>query len=145
LHFAAAANAALLKGRLASARGDHREAVRIADRAIEWVRRLEVRPYTPAALLLKGTALLALGEPGEAETALLEGRLEAERLGFGPVLWRIDGELSGIAAERGDAPRAGDLLDEAKGLIEQIAATIGDPELRSSFLGLPEVEAVRST
>jgi class 3 adenylate cyclase/tetratricopeptide (TPR) repeat protein len=145
LHFAAAANAALLKGRLASARGDHGEAARIADRAIEWVRRLDVRPYTPAALLLKGSALLALGEPGEAETALVEGRLEAERLGFGPVQWRIDAELSGIAAERGDAPRAVDLLDEAKGLLEQIAATLDDPELRSSFLGLPEVEAVRST
>jgi class 3 adenylate cyclase/tetratricopeptide (TPR) repeat protein len=145
LHFAAAASAELLKGRLASARGDHGEAARIADRAIEWVRRLEVRPYTPAALLVKGSALLALGEPGEAETALLEGRLEAERLGFGPVLWRIDAELSGIAAERGDASRAVDLLDEAKGLIEQIAASIDDTELRSSFLGLPDVEAVRSS
>jgi hypothetical protein len=76
---------------------------------------------------------------------LLEGRLEAERLGFGPVLWRIDAELSGIAAERGDAPRAVDLLDEAKGLIERIAASIDDTELRSSFLGLPDVVAVRST
>ena len=57
-----------------------------------------IRPFVPAALLLKGTALLAGGEPDEAERALLDGRSEAERLGFRPILWRIEMELSGIAA-----------------------------------------------
>ena len=53
-------------------------------------------------------------------------------------------ELSGISAARGDAAHAAELLNEARGVIEQIAGTIDDAELRSSFLGLPEVRAVTS-
>jgi hypothetical protein len=76
---------------------------------------------------------------------LLEGRVEAEHLGFGPTLWRIDAQLSDLSAADGDAARAAELRQEARGLIERIAASIDDTELRSSFLGLPDVDAVRST
>jgi ATP/maltotriose-dependent transcriptional regulator MalT len=144
IHFAAAAHVELLRGRLASARGEHGRAVEIADTTIEWLRRLDIRPFLPAALLLKGTALLAGGEPAQAERALLDGRIEAERLGFLTVLWRIDVELSGISATRGEAARAAELLNEARGVIEQIADSIDDAELRSSFLGMPDVRAVTS-
>ena len=144
IHFATAAHVELLRGRLASARGEHGRAVEIADTVLEWLRRLEVRPFLPAALLLKGSAFLASGRPGEAETALLEAHTEAERLGFGPVLWRIDVELSDVSAARGDAARAAELRNEARGLIERIAASIDDAELRSSFLALPDVEAATS-
>ena len=58
LHFAAAANAKILTGRLAALRGDHAGAVEIADEVLEWLRPLEVRPYDPAALLLKGSSLV---------------------------------------------------------------------------------------
>ena len=143
IHFAATAHVELLEGRLASARGDHGRAAQIADKVIEWLRRLEIRPFLPEALLVKGSALLAGGRPGEAETALLDGRSEAERLGFGPILWRIDVELSGISAARGDAAHATELRNEARRLIEQMSGSIDDAELRSSFLGLPDVVAVR--
>ena len=53
-------------------------------------------------------------------------------------------ELSGVSAAGGDAVRADELLSEARGVIEQIADSIDDAELRSSFLGLPEVRAVTS-
>ena len=46
LHFAAAANAKILKGRLAAVRGDHARAVELADEVLEWLRPLGVRPYT---------------------------------------------------------------------------------------------------
>lgn len=144
IHFAAAAHVELLRGRLAFGRGDHGRAVQIADMVLEWLRRLGVRPFLPAALLLKGRALRASGGTAEAETALLEARSEAERLGFGPILWRIDAELSDMAAAGGDAPRAGELRSEARGVIERIAASIDDAGLRSSFLTLPDVEAVTS-
>ena len=144
IHFAAAAHVELLRGRLASARGDHGRAVEIAEATIEWLRRLEIRPFLPAALLLKGTALLAGGEPAQAERALLDARSEAEWLGFRTILWRIEAELSGISAASGDASHAAELLNEARGVIEQIAGTIDDADLRSSFLALPEVRAVTS-
>jgi class 3 adenylate cyclase/tetratricopeptide (TPR) repeat protein len=142
IHFAAAAHVELLRGRLASARGDHDRAAEIADAAIEWLRRLEVRPYLPAALLLKGSALRAGGGTGPAETVLLDARSEAERLGFAPILWRIDVELSDVAAARGEAARVAELRNEASGVIERIAGTIDDGELRASYLARPDVRTV---
>ena len=109
LHFAAAANAEILKGRIAAIRGDHAGAVEIADQVVEWLRPLGVRPYIPAALLLKGSSLAELGKLDEAERALLEGSAEAEQLGFDPILWQIEMALSRVASATGDAARAAEL------------------------------------
>jgi class 3 adenylate cyclase/tetratricopeptide (TPR) repeat protein len=144
IHFAAAAHVELLRGRLMSAMGNHGRAAEIADSVLEWLRRLDIRPFIPAALLLKGKALLSGGGPAEAETALLEARSEAERLGFRTILWRIDAELGGLSAAGGDATRATELRDEAGSVIEQIAEGIDDVEIRASFLALPDVRAVLS-
>jgi class 3 adenylate cyclase/tetratricopeptide (TPR) repeat protein len=144
IHFAAAAHVELLRGRLASAMGDHGRAAEIADSVLEWLRRLDIRPFIPAALLLKGKSLLSGGGPAEAETALLEARSEAERLGFRTILWRIDTELGGLSAADGDATRTTELRGEAGSVIEQIAESIDDTELRASFLALPDVRAALS-
>jgi class 3 adenylate cyclase/tetratricopeptide (TPR) repeat protein len=144
IHFAAAAHVELLRGRLASARGDHDRAVEIADTVLEWLRRLAVRPFLPAALLLRGSALLAGGDQAQAEIALIDARSEAERLGFRAVLWRIDGKLSDISAAGGDAARAAEFRDEARNVIERIVESINDAELRASFLALPDVRAALS-
>jgi class 3 adenylate cyclase/tetratricopeptide (TPR) repeat protein len=145
IHFAASAHVELLRGRLAAARGDHGRAAEIADTVIEWLRRLDVHPFLPAALLLRGRALRAGGETVQAESALREARTEAERLGFATVLWRIDRELSDMSAAGGDAVGAAELRNEARGVITRIADSIEDAELRSSFLALPDVvEAVGS-
>ena len=94
---------------------------------VAWLRPLDVRPYDPAALLLKGTSLVELGKLDDAERALLEGRAEAEQLGFDPILWQIDIALSGIAEATGDAAHAVELRDEARAIIDRIAASIDDP------------------
>jgi hypothetical protein len=143
IHFSASAHIELLRGRLALARGDHVQAIGIADTVIEWLRRLGISPFLPAALLLKANAESAGG--GTGQMALVEARSEAQRLGFRMILWRIDAELSGVAAESGDTARATELRDDAKDLIGHIAESIDDPELRSRFLGLPDVAAVRSS
>jgi hypothetical protein len=96
----------------------------------------------PAALYLKGTSLLATGEPHDAASTLAQARTEAEQLGFRPILWRIDAVLSGIAASAGDAANAAELRTRAKGIVEEIAGTLDDEELRASFLALPDVAAV---
>jgi class 3 adenylate cyclase/tetratricopeptide (TPR) repeat protein len=144
IHFIASAHAEILRGRLASAGGDHVRATEIADAVIEWLRRLGIRPFLPSALLLKGEALRASGEVDEARAALLEAHSEATRLGFSMILWRIDMKLSDLAATGGDPSHAEELRDEARVVIAQIADSIDDEELRSSFLGLPDVQAVTS-
>jgi class 3 adenylate cyclase/tetratricopeptide (TPR) repeat protein len=141
LHFSAATGSEILKGRLAALRGDHRQAIEIADNVVDWLRPLGVRPYVPAALYLKGTSLLAAGEPQEAASVLAEARTEAEHLGFRPILWRIDAALGGIAASAGDTASAAEMRTRAKAIVEEIAGTLDDDELRESFLALPDVAA----
>jgi len=141
LAFSSAANAEIQKGRLAAIRGDHAQAVEVADRLLAWLRPLEVKPYDPTALLLKGTSLIALGRLDEAARALQEGHDKAERLGFAPITWQIDMALSGLAADAGHAARATELRERAGSIVASLAATIDDEALRASFLRLPEVEA----
>jgi class 3 adenylate cyclase/tetratricopeptide (TPR) repeat protein len=141
LAFSAAANAQIQKGRLAAIRGDHQQAIDVADELIEWVRPLEVQLYNPAALLLKGASLRALGEREQAEHALLQGHEIAEQLGYAPMLWQIDVQLSGIAAAVGDDERATELGDRARRIVEKVAASIDEDDVRASFFRLPEVEA----
>ena len=142
LAFSAAANAQIQRGRLAAFHGDHVKAVEVADHVLGWLRPLEVRPYDADALLLKGTSLTALGRTDEAERVLLEGREEAERLGFEPIAWRIDMALHDIAVADGDHARAAELRERAKTVVERLAGNIGEEPLRTTFLSLPAVRAV---
>ena len=142
LTFLSAANAEILSGRLAMLRGQYERAAEIADRVLAWLRPLGIRPFDPSALLLKGAALEAMGRPDEAKATLLEARAEAKRLGFTPVLWRIDSALSRVALASGDAPLGAQMQTEAREILQQVADSIDDPDLRSTFLRLPDAEAV---
>jgi class 3 adenylate cyclase/tetratricopeptide (TPR) repeat protein len=144
LAFSAAANAQIQRGRIAAIRGDHTKAVEIADHVLGWLRPLEVRPYDADALLLKGSSLTALGRTDEAERVLLEGRDEAEKLGFAPITWRIDVALYDIASAAGDQERAAEFRERAKAIVERLAATIDEEPLRATFLASPDVRAVTS-
>jgi tetratricopeptide (TPR) repeat protein len=142
---AAGAHVDLLKGRLAAAEGDHARAIEIADGVIEWLQRLELRQYMPAALLLKGRAFVGAGRTQEAEAALDEARAHAKDMGYRRVLWEIDAELGALAAARGDRTGASELWDEAAAVVAEIAGTIEDEELRESFLSVPRVREVLAT
>jgi class 3 adenylate cyclase/tetratricopeptide (TPR) repeat protein len=139
---AAGAGFDLIRGQLAASRGDHARAVEIADVVLAWLERLQLRQFLPAALLLKGRAFVATERPDDAESVLREARSRAEAMGYRRLLWEIDGELSRIAATRGDASQSAALRAEAASVISEIAATIDEEELRSSFLSLSKVRAV---
>ena len=141
---AAGAHVDILRGRLASARGDHGEAVDIADAVIAWLHRHELRQFLPAALLLKARAFTASGLSREADPLLREARSRAEDMGYRRLLWEIDAELSRMAADRGDAAEAAVLRAEAASIVSAIAETIDDAELHASFLALPDVSALLS-
>ena len=129
----------LVRGRIAAARGDHAGAVEIATAILERLRRSEIRPLVAEALLLKGRSLAASGNADEAERALGEAGLEAESLEHRLVVWEVLAELSQIAAGRGNAEEAASLRAESRRLVDQIAESIGDAELMTSFLARPDL------
>ena len=142
LRSGAAIRLEILRGRIAAAEEELDEAVRIATEVLERLRGMGVRPFVPEALLMQGTSLAALGRRPEAERVLREARSEAEALGHRRVLWEILRELSAVRAAEGDLEEAGRLRGEAGRIIREIAETIEDERLRSSFLARPEVKVV---
>jgi class 3 adenylate cyclase/tetratricopeptide (TPR) repeat protein len=135
---------ALVRARIASDRGDHARAIEVVDGALGLLRRVGIRQYASQALLAKGRSLAKLGQRKEAAEVLREARSEAESLECRWVMWEILSELGQIMAEEGNAPDAAALRAEAHRIVDRIAKTIGEEELRSSFLARPDVLLVTS-
>ncbi len=74
-----------------------------------------------------------------AASRFREARSEAEGVGCRRVEREILAELGRLAASEGDDQAAADLLGEARRVVEAIADSIGDDELRSRFLAQPAV------
>jgi len=144
LQSAASFRVELLRGQIALARGEQIRAAEIADRILDRLRQRELRLFASEALLLKGMSLASAGKADEAERVLGEARSEAERREHRRVLWEILRELSEILDAQGNAEAARELRAEARRLVEAIAESLEEKELRSSFLDRPDVKIVLS-
>ncbi len=87
----------------------------------------------PALLLLKGDALLQLKRFDQARTALEDALRGAITRTARPLLWQIHAALARLYQhhKRGDDARRE--LDSALAIVESLAASIEQPELRQSF------------
>jgi DNA-binding SARP family transcriptional activator/tetratricopeptide (TPR) repeat protein len=86
---------------------------------------------------LRGKARLALGDVDQARDALLEARVIAEEKEERTILWQILVTLSELEEAYGNRDAAEQLRDQAREVIEYIAAHAG--ELRDVFLAQPAV------
>ena len=71
-------------------------------------------------------------------------RSEAESREYRLVLWEILRELSEIVDVQGNVEAARELRAEARRLVERIAESVDEEQLRSSFLDRPDVRLVLS-
>jgi tetratricopeptide (TPR) repeat protein len=94
------------------------------------------------AAYLKGRALIGLERFDEAEAILLEAKQLAEKIGSRRNLWRILIALSEIQMKRGNEMAAYKLKQQARQIIEAIAAHIDQIDLRESFINLPHIHVV---
>jgi hypothetical protein len=106
-----------------------------------------IRYLRPDVLHLQGRALLEQGptRAEEARATLAQARAEAEALGSRRTLWPILMAMSEIERQRGHPREAEALHRQARGIVDHIAHHLGTPELRASFLNLPQASAVLST
>jgi ATP/maltotriose-dependent transcriptional regulator MalT len=125
---------------LALAQGHYERARAIAEEAIVVLRQLGVRIFLPSALYLQGQAWLGLGQPNAARDCWLAARAEAEAIGSRRMLWQILGSLSRLETDPTEAER----LRQQAGEIAKYIADHTPPDLRSSFLALPAVQAILS-
>jgi ATP/maltotriose-dependent transcriptional regulator MalT len=104
-----------------------------------------IRPYREAGFnpiladehLLRGRADIALGQYEAARAALLQAREVAEAQEERAILWKILASSSELERACGNEAAAGELRDQARAMVEDIAAHAG--ELRDAFLGQPAV------
>jgi len=142
LQSAGSIRVALIRGRIALGRGEPVRAVEIADAILDRLRRREVRHLATDALVLKARSLASAGKADEAKRVLVEARSEAERREHRRVLWEVLRELSEILDVQGNAEGARELRAEARRLVERIAESVDEEELRSGFLDRPDVKVV---
>jgi tetratricopeptide (TPR) repeat protein len=132
----------LPEGQLALARQEYARTVSLMDELIAAMHDAGARVYLPEALYLRGQALLAQGHIDTAQAALAEARAEAEAMGARRMLWQILAALAEIESRRGHVAEAENLRAQAREVIAFIADHAGTPDLRTSFLNLPDVRAV---
>jgi tetratricopeptide (TPR) repeat protein len=94
--------------------------------------------YVADALYLKGCALRHLQRWDEAYTTFVAARESAIALGSRRMLWQIYAALSDLATQCGNPSEAQALRQQAREVIAYIAEHC-PPELRASFLDLPDV------
>jgi DNA-binding NarL/FixJ family response regulator len=129
------------RAELALAEGRAAEALQIADALLETAHNRERYGLSgiPRLAQLRGEALLALRRPDEAWVALQAAREGADRYGFRPIRWRVDGLLARLALSQRRATDAGAALTEARRTVAELADEAPD-DMRATFLA--GVEAV---
>ncbi|MCQ3973781.1 MAG: hypothetical protein DPW09_10085 [Anaerolineae bacterium] len=134
----------LSKVQLGLARSDTLRDIAHLDNQVAFLEHAGVRTFLPDALYLKSKALLAQGRAEEAREGLAQARAKAEAIGSQRSLWPILFAFSQLEAQHGQPVAAQKLREQAQEVIEFITDHAGTPELRASFLNLPEVQAVLS-
>jgi len=134
----------LAEAELALAKRDANRAIALMDELIAFLGLVGVRTFLADALHLKGQALAAQDRSEESHATLTEARAAAEALGSRRALWPVLAALAEIEAGRGHAAEAQTLRRQAREIIQYIADHC-PPDLRASFLNLPDVRAVSAT
>jgi tetratricopeptide (TPR) repeat protein len=108
------------------------------DEALANARRLlaeapRFRVLAADAARVEGEALSALGRLEEAEATLLRAKAVAVELGTDPTRWRACVALGELLQRTGRPDEADAEFSEARALLEAMASTLSDVDLRRAF------------
>jgi tetratricopeptide (TPR) repeat protein len=122
------------RAELALAQDDPALALNITERLIASAPGMSPGRVITFLWMLKAKASAAMGRTEEAES-LLHGALEnARAVGERFLLWRLHASLGQLYHAMGHQEAAEKKISAARALIEELAATIPDEALKSSFL-----------
>jgi uncharacterized protein HemY len=126
---------------LAMAHGDHPRALTLVDDLLAAVASL-TRPEVPEAIRIKGDILIRLGRFEQALQTLTEARTMAEGIHSQHELWSILSSLAEVNSKLGREEEAKDLQADARKLVQKLAGTLDDLEIRESFLNQRRVKVL---
>ena len=117
---------------LALARPD--KALAIIDQLVSTAANVEDGQVIPRLWYLQSEALIALGRVEEARALLYGAQDEAQRKGQRPLLWRICLALGKLYRAEVHLEQAEEAFSMARTIIQELANTVVDEELRRVFL-----------
>lgn len=121
-------------GLLASVRGEHGPAVRLALEARDYAEERQMRHHYPLTDLIKGKVLVANGEIEAGLEALEEAEEEALELSMRPIVWQARAEAAVALEASGQKELAEEKRTAAKAMVVEIANIFADQDLREAFL-----------
>ena len=116
------------------ATGDPATALAILDRLLDTGLNVGSQVDIPLVAWRRGRALAAMGRTDEAEQSLLAADQGVRRVQMQGKRWRIQLDLARLYSSLGQTEEASTALQQARGIVAQIAPSIPDPELRQNFL-----------
>jgi tetratricopeptide (TPR) repeat protein len=122
------------RAELAQAQGDPTLALDITERIIASAPGMSPGRVITYLWKLKGEVLTAIGHTDEAESLLRAALDNARVTGERFLLWRVHASLGRLYRTTGHQETAEKEFSTARALIEEMAATIPDEALKSSFL-----------
>ncbi|MGB8647725.1 MAG: hypothetical protein WCF84_21000 [Anaerolineae bacterium] len=120
------------------ARRDCGGALHVLDELVAHLNTSGMRVAVPAALYVRGQALLMQDEREAAITCWRQARIDARDMGARTILLPILSALSRAERERGNPTEAESLSNEAREIVRAMSAQAPD-DLRQSFLNSPQV------
>ncbi len=130
-------------GELWLARGDVAKAIAYADQCLAAAEATTSRRNIVKGRRLKGEALLVQGKLADAEAELEEARTVARYVGNPAQLRMTLAALARLCEAQGREGDAAAAYQEALAVVERVAAGLSDAALRETFLGSPQVTAIR--
>jgi tetratricopeptide (TPR) repeat protein len=116
------------------------KALEIVDQLISTAAHVEDGEVIPHLWHLRGAALAELGKVEEAGSVLCRARDAAQRQGVRPLLWRICVTLGKLYHAGSHREQAEEAFALARAIIEELASTLLDEELRNNFLCSAEAQ-----
>jgi tetratricopeptide (TPR) repeat protein len=118
------------------------EALRQAETAALQAKQSGFRPASVSALEVQLRILLRLNRPTEAAALADEVLRTAEEMQYFPMVWRIQAAKAQALTRLGDTAGAAQAYEAAADVIQQLAETIPDAELKDGFLSNPLVSSI---
>ncbi len=124
------------------ARGNYSVLLDYAKTYLEKVETYRATAFESYGQLYLGMAWQGLENSANARSAFQNAVRAADERQINPVSWRARARLADLEEASGDAVTAGRLRKEARQPIDTITEHAGTPELKASFLALPEVQKI---
>jgi ATP/maltotriose-dependent transcriptional regulator MalT len=134
--------AGLARARVALAEGDPEDAAQATEEVLQVLTTNAVEILVADALVVLAQVRVAQGRLEEAANALADAIERADRLGETLSLWAALASKAQVLRRRGDERGAAEAERRARAIVETVASTIEDQDLRRSFLTRPDVVAL---